>query len=107
LLSRFFYSISLIWAITTSVLLVALSSIGTTGYGVVKLFTWYPDVGYTARSDGDPIGSEFADANPGKRTNRLDYRYANGRLSQTEAERQLEHKLGSSNIDTIDRELTH
>ena len=93
--------------ITTLVLLVALSSIGALALGVAKLFTWHPDIGYTAISDGDSIGLELADANPGKRTKRLDYRCANGRLSETEAERQLKHELGSSNIDSIDRELTH
>jgi hypothetical protein len=103
-LSVFWTIIGLTWAIATSV--ITLVVIGAIGYGGVKLLSWYLDFDTRSTTDGNATGAESADTEPDNRIERLKDRYANGTLSEAEFERQLEHELNGSNVDSINRELS-
>jgi len=96
--------IGLTWAIATSV--ISLAAIGAIGYGGVKLLSWYLNFDTTSTTAGNTTGSESTDTEPDNRIDRLKDRYANGTLSEAEFERQLEHELNGSNVDSINRELS-
>ena len=92
------------WAIATSILTLAVTA--AMFYGGFKLILWYRGDRSSRSEASDATGMNRPEPNQQSRIDTLKVRYADGKLSESEFERQLERELDGPDVDSIDRELS-
>ena len=94
--------ISIAWAIASSLLTLAV--VGAMFYGGFRLVSWYRGDNNAGAGNGDVNDANRPAPNQQSRIDTLKERYADGKLSDAEFERQLERELDGPDIDSSNRE---